>query len=416
MIEVRNLVKRYGDHLAVDDLSFTVEQGQIYGFLGPNGAGKSTTMNILTGCLAATSGEVVIDGHDIYKEPKQAKALIGYLPEQPPLYPDMTPKEYLLFVAQMKGVGKKARAEAVLSVMEKTGVLDVQDRLIKNLSKGYKQRVGLAQAILGDPKVIILDEPTVGLDPAQIIEIRGVIRSLAEDHTVIFSSHILSEVNEICSRVLIIAHGKLVAENTPEELESSFVGTPTLTVTAQGEAEAVEAAVQTLEGVDECTLSEPAEDGTITVRLQYPAGTDVKAARIALSKVLSDAGCLILGMEESKASLEDVFMELISQDADLTAQPEETDEDDEPLEVDAEALLSGNIGSAYDEHEAFDAPYEDDDADDADGYGEEYAEEDADVEAAEADAEDAQTQTLTLAEETAEEITGEEADNDAGNV
>ncbi len=394
MIEVRNLVKRYGDHLAVDDLSFTVEQGQIYGFLGPNGAGKSTTMNILTGCLAATSGEVVIDGHDIYKEPKQAKAAIGYLPEQPPLYPDMTPKEYLGFVAQMKGVAKKERAEAVHAVMEKTGILDVQDRLIKNLSKGYKQRVGLAQAILGDPKVIILDEPTVGLDPAQIIEIRGVIRSLAEEHTVIFSSHILSEVNEICSRVLIIAHGKLVAENTPEELESSFVGTPTLTVTAQGDAAAAAAALQELEDVEDCSISDPDENETFTVRISYAAGTDVKAARIALSKAIIEANCLILGMEESKASLEDVFMELISQDTDLTAQSAETDDADEPLEVDAQELLSGSIGSAYDAHEAFDAPHADDEED--------YEDEDEEL-----------TEPAELPEE---EIAGEEADDDAGNV
>ena len=173
MIEVKHLVKQYGDHRAVDDLSFTVKQGQIYGFLGPNGAGKSTTMNIITGCLAATSGDVLIDGHDIYKDARKAKASIGYLPEQPPLYPDMTPQEYLDFVGELKGLKKASRAEAVSAAMEKTGLLDVKDRLIKNLSKGYKQRVGLAQAILGDPQIIILDEPTVGLDPAQIIEIRN---------------------------------------------------------------------------------------------------------------------------------------------------------------------------------------------------------------------------------------------------
>ena len=203
MIEVNHLVKQYGDHRAVDDLSFTVQQGQIYGFLGPNGAGKSTTMNIITGCLAATSGDVRIDGHDIYKQPLEAKRAIGYLPEQPPLYPDMTPREYLDFVGELKGLKKKERAAEVDAVMEKTGLVEVRDRLIKNLSKGYKQRVGLAQAILGDPQVVILDEPTVGLDPAQIIEIRSVIKSLAHEHTVIFSSHILSEVSGICNQILI---------------------------------------------------------------------------------------------------------------------------------------------------------------------------------------------------------------------
>ncbi len=390
MIEVKHLVKRYGNHLAVDDLSFTVEQGQIYGFLGPNGAGKSTTMNILTGCLAATSGEVRINGYDIFKQPLQAKAAIGYLPEQPPLYPDMTVREYLDFVAQMKRVAKKTRADAVRGVMEKTGLTDVQDRLIKNLSKGYKQRVGLAQAILGDPKVIILDEPTVGLDPAQIIEIRNVIRGLAEEHTVIFSSHILSEVNEICSRVLIIAGGKLVAENTPEELEAQFIGTPALHVTLQGDPEAADAAVQPLEQVDSCEHTDAQEDGTFMLHLTYAPGTSVKSARLALSRALSDAGCLILGIEESKASLEDVFMELISQDTDLTAgaQEGEADPNTEPLEVDAQALLDGTVGSAYDAHEAFDAPA--------------------------AQPQDAPDETQTPPE--AAQSTQEEAHEDAGNV
>ena len=248
MIEVKNLCKRYGDHVAVDDLSFTIESGHVYGFLGPNGAGKSTTMNIITGCLAATSGSVTIDGYDIYEDAQEAKSRIGYLPEIPPLYQDMTVREYLMFVAKAKGVGhgaewkeseepqeaevhtKKSTRWAVRQAIENqlaaamavTQLEDVENRLIKNLSKGYKQRVGIAQALLGGPEIIILDEPTVGLDPRQIIEIRDLIRELGKEHTVILSSHILSEVRSICDRLLIIAGGKLVASDTPEHLEEQY--------------------------------------------------------------------------------------------------------------------------------------------------------------------------------------------------
>ena len=211
MIEVKHLTKRYGSHTAVSDLSFTVEKGQIYGFLGPNGAGKSTTMNIMTGCLAATSGEVVIGGYDIFQDAAQAKRLIGYLPEQPPLYLDRTPREYLRFVARAKGIPEKRIPGELDRVMTVTGTLDVADRLMKNLSKGYRQRVGIAQAVLGDPEVIILDEPTVGLDPRQITEIRELIRQLGKERTVILSSHILSEVQQVCTTILILSKGKLVA-------------------------------------------------------------------------------------------------------------------------------------------------------------------------------------------------------------
>ena len=234
MIEVKHLCKRYVEHVAVDDLSFTIENGHVYGFLGPNGAGKSTTMNILTGCLAATSGTVSIDGFDIFEDAAEAKSRIGYLPEIPPLYQDMTVREYLTFVAKAKGVGRKtqtrtSRAEVkaamhtqLAAAMAVTQIEDVADRLIKNLSKGYKQRVGIAQALLGGPEIIILDEPTVGLDPKQIIEIRDLIRALGKAHTVILSSHILSEVRSICDRLLIIAGGKLVADDTPEHLEQRY--------------------------------------------------------------------------------------------------------------------------------------------------------------------------------------------------
>lgn len=222
MIEVKNLCKDYGTHRAVDDLSFTIEPGHVYGFLGPNGAGKSTTMNILTGCLAATSGEVSIGGFDIFEDAKEAKSLIGYLPEQPPLYQDMTVSEYLKFVATAKGVAKYVRNEHIAAVTEVTQLGDVANRLIKNLSKGYKQRVGIAQALTGNPEIIILDEPTVGLDPKQIIEIRELIRQLGKEHTVILSSHILSEVRSVCDRLLVIAKGKIVADDTPEALEAKY--------------------------------------------------------------------------------------------------------------------------------------------------------------------------------------------------
>ena len=225
MIEVKNLTKRYGKHLAVDNLSFTVEKGQIYGFLGPNGAGKSTTMNIMTGYLGATSGEVLINGHDILREPQEAKKCIGYLPEQPPLYMEMTVWEYLNFAAELKKIPKDEVKKQIEKVVKLTRLEEVQDRLIHNLSKGYKQRVGLAQAILGFPEIIILDEPTVGLDPKQIIEIRELIRTLAKNHTVILSSHILAEVREVCDYVMIIAKGKLVASDTPENLENLMSGT-----------------------------------------------------------------------------------------------------------------------------------------------------------------------------------------------
>ena len=228
MIEVNNLVKRYGDHTAVDHLSFKIEKGKIYGFLGPNGAGKSTTMNMITGYIASTEGTVTIDGHDILDEPEQAKKCIGYLPEMPPLYFDMTVLEYMNFVADLKKIPKDKKKSMVAEVMEMVKITDMKNRLIKNLSKGYRQRVGLAQAILGYPEVIILDEPTVGLDPKQIIEIRDLIKSLKEKHTVILSSHILSEVSAVCDYVLIISHGKLVASDTPENLGKLAEGSNTL--------------------------------------------------------------------------------------------------------------------------------------------------------------------------------------------
>ena len=224
MIEVKKLIKQYGTHLALNDLSFSVEDNEIFGFLGPNGAGKSTTMNIITGYLAPTSGTVSIDGHDIIEDPIGAKRLIGYLPELPPLYLDMTPREYLKFVAEAKGVKKQDLKAEVDRVMERTAITDVQNQLIKTISKGYRQRVGMAEAIIGSPKVIIMDEPTVGLDPVQIIEFREMIRELGKDHTVIISSHILAEISEICHKIMIIVKGRLVAIDTPENLAKKIGG------------------------------------------------------------------------------------------------------------------------------------------------------------------------------------------------
>ncbi len=247
MIEVKDLTKRYGKNVAVDHLNFRVKKGQIYGFLGPNGAGKTTTMNMLTGYLAASEGKILIDGHDISEEPMEARRCIGYLPEIPPLYLNMTPLEYLEFAAELKGLPKEQRDEAVRKVMDQTQIWDMQDRLIRNLSKGYRQRVGLAQALLGDPKVLILDEPMVGLDPKQIIEIRELIRSLGKKHTVILSSHILSEITSICDHVMIISHGKLVASDTPEKLGQYMKSSDVMELRIRGSAEACEKAKRLLE-------------------------------------------------------------------------------------------------------------------------------------------------------------------------
>ena len=251
MIEVRNLVKKYGNHVAVNHLNFTVEKGKIYGFLGPNGAGKSTTMNMITGYIASTEGEVLIDGHNILEEPEVAKKKIGYLPEIPPLYQDMTVQEYLNFAAELKMLPKEKRKANIEEVMSTTKTIEVKNRLIKNLSKGYKQRVGLAQALLGYPEIIILDEPTVGLDPKQIIEIRDLIKSLGQKHTVILSSHILSEVSAVCDHVLIIDKGKLVASDTPENLGKLMSGANSLELTVKGQESEIRKALDMVENIED---------------------------------------------------------------------------------------------------------------------------------------------------------------------
>ena len=323
MIEVSHLTKKYGANRAVDDLSFTIEKGVIDGLLGPNGAGKSTTMNIITGCLGATSGEVRVGGHSVMDEPMEAKKLIGYLPEQPPLYQEITPKEYLRFVAQAKGVPHKEWNSQLHTVMEKTRIVDVQDRLIRNLSKGYKQRVGIAQALLGNPEVIILDEPTVGLDPKQIIEIRELIRELGKEHTLVLSSHILSEVQAVCDHIMIISKGHLVASDTPENLTSLFAGTTTIKLEAMGDADAVRSLLSTVDGIETAALT--TEDGVTRCELTQSGEEDVRAA---IFTAFADAKLPILEMTRVRASLEDVFLELTSGEA-AAIQPEPADTVDE---------------------------------------------------------------------------------------
>ncbi len=316
MIEVKNLVKRYGDNVAVDNLSFKVEKGQIYGFLGPNGAGKSTTMNIITGYIAASDGDVIINGHNIFEEPELAKQSIGYLPEMPPLYVDMTPYEYLKFVAELKKIDKKQRQKMIEEVMELTKIKEVSDRLIKNLSKGYKQRVGLAQAILGYPEVIILDEPTVGLDPKQIIEIRDLIKSLSKKHTVILSSHILSEVSAVCDYVMIIAHGKLVASDKPENLSKLMVGLNTLELTIRGNDSIIRTALENINDIKEFDIHHSVEENAVDIVVKTEHDVD---AREAIFYTMADKKCPILSMKVSNKSLEDVFLELTGEDKEVKA-------------------------------------------------------------------------------------------------
>ncbi|MGN1346910.1 MAG: ABC transporter ATP-binding protein [Eubacteriales bacterium] len=306
MIEVKNLVKRYGDHTAVRGVSFTVEKGRIYGFLGPNGAGKSTTMNIITGCLAATEGEVTVNGFDIYEDPVEAKSCIGYLPEQPPLYTDMTPNEYLEFVGQAKGLWGEKLYKAVDAAVEKTGLTAYADRLIKNLSKGYKQRVGIAQAILGDPEIIILDEPTVGLDPRQIIEIRDLIRDLGRDHTVILSSHILTEISAVCDYVIIIAKGRIVASDTLENLIKLYEGKNYVDLVVRGDAERVRRILDAVPGAESVEL-ETGENGRVHARVAMDKSVDI---RENLFFRFADAKLPILSMEFEEVTLEKVFLEL----------------------------------------------------------------------------------------------------------
>lgn len=307
MIEVSNLVKKYGDHTAVDHLSFQIEKGKIYGFLGPNGAGKSTTMNMITGYIASTEGKVMIDGHDILEEPEAAKKCIGYLPEMPPLYFDMTVLEYMKFAADLKKIPRNQKNKQIKEVMDMVKITDMKDRLIKNLSKGYRQRVGLAQAILGYPEVIILDEPTVGLDPKQIIEIRDLIKSLKQKHTVILSSHILSEVRAVCDYVLIISHGKLVASDTPDNLERLAAGSNSLLMKVKGEKDTIRKDLETIEGVNGVEMSYDSDEELWKTKVSIQENVDI---REKVFYAMAKANCPIYEMQVKRVSLEDVFLEL----------------------------------------------------------------------------------------------------------
>lgn len=310
LIEVKNLVKKYGNHLAVDHLNFTIEEGHIYGFLGPNGAGKSTTMNIMTGYLGATEGEVLINGHDILKEPEEAKKQIGYLPELPPLYMDMTVREYMEFAAELKKIPKEKRAESIEDVEKLVKIKDVEKRLIKNLSKGYRQRVGLAQAVLGFPEIIILDEPSVGLDPKQIIEIRELIRKLAKKHTVILSSHILAEVREVCDYIMIISKGKLVASDTPENLERYLGESGLIEIETRTEASKVKEVLKNVPGIEKVSVKTDVS-GITSGQIREKRGQDI---REELFTTFAEKKMPLLKLNAVQVSLEDVFMELTQSD------------------------------------------------------------------------------------------------------
>ncbi len=316
MIQVENVTKRFGQRTAVDGLNFTVDKGEILGFLGPNGAGKSTTMNIITGYLSATDGTVRVDGHDILEEPEAAKKRIGYTPEQPPLYLDMTVKDYLSFVCDIKGVpGKKKKADIDRAV-SMLALTDVRGRLIKNLSKGYKQRVGVAQALIGSPAVLILDEPTIGLDPQQIIETRNLIRDLGKEHTIILSSHILPEVAAVCSRVLIINKGKIVASDTPSNLSKGMVGENKLTLRVEGTEAKALAALRAVSHVLKAESAGSREPGTVDVVLEAKREHDI---RKPVFQALAKADLPILSMRAMDVTLEDIFLNLTTDEKEVSS-------------------------------------------------------------------------------------------------
>ncbi len=315
MIQVESVTKKYGQRIAVDHLDFLVNKGEILGFLGPNGAGKSTTMNIITGYLSATEGSVKLDGHDILEEPQEVKRQIGYMPEQPPLYVDMTVKDYLSFVADIKSVPRARRKENIDKAMERTMITDMSGRLIKNLSKGYKQRVGLSQSLIGTPPVLILDEPTIGLDPQQIIETRNLIRELGKEHTIILSSHILPEVQAVCTRVLIINKGKIVASDTPENLSRGLVGDNRLTLRIAAAERDVLALIRKLDNVIKADAIGKKEPDTVDVVVEAKRETDI---RRPLFNALAKAGYPILMMKTMDLTLEDIFLNLITEEKEVS--------------------------------------------------------------------------------------------------
>lgn len=330
MITVEHLTKRYGDFTAVSDLSFEIEEGHVYGFLGPNGAGKSTTMNIMTGCLSATEGHVRIDGHDVFEEPDQAKRLIGYLPEQPPLYMNETPLEYLKFVGEAKGLRGSELRRQMDMVIAQTRLEEVKNRIISKLSKGYKQRVGIAQALLGSPRVIILDEPTVGLDPIQIIEIRDLIKQLGQEHTVILSSHILSEVQAICEEVLIIAGGKLAAFDKPENLEKLLRSSNAVTFVAEAKTDEIDEILKEIQVTDHWQMKD-LENGSVRVEVQIGDGEAADLSR-RIFTAFAERKKVLLELVSKKANLEDVFIELTESNS-TEEEPDKTEMETEESEV-----------------------------------------------------------------------------------
>ena len=309
VIQVENITKKYGSFTAVNNISFEIEEGEIVGFLGPNGAGKSTTMNMITGFIEPTSGKIIVDGYNISKKPKKAKRQIGYMPEGVPLYSDLTVKEFVTYMAELKGVAKKERKEKVLKVLEETGLTEVQNKLTRNLSRGYKQRVSMAGALVSNPKVIILDEPTVGLDPKQVTEIRALIKELGKDHTVILSSHILSEVSQICNRVIIINKGQIVAIDTPENLEKKVVKDNSVYVTVEDTENKMDTVKDKLEKVQEIKLISENEDGTKKYMITATEDVDL---RKNIFDTFAKEGITIFEMKKSDATLEDAFMQLIN--------------------------------------------------------------------------------------------------------
>lgn len=306
MIEVKNLVKDYYGNIAVNDLSFTVEAGEIVGFLGPNGAGKSTTMNIITGYISATEGHAIVNGYDVFDEPEKAKKCIGYLPEQPPLYPDMMVKEYLMFVAELKKVKKSERASMIADIMGLTKISEVSEKLIKHLSKGYRQRVGLAAAIVGYPEILVLDEPTVGLDPNQIIEIRELIKSLSKKHTILLSSHIMQEVDAVCDKIIIINKGELVAYDTPANIARVMEESRELILTVKGSESEVKAAIDLIGGIKEKKYDVSGNE--INIRIKMEENVDV---REDISCALMNIRCPIIEMRLHQVSLEEIYLNLI---------------------------------------------------------------------------------------------------------
>ena len=334
MIQVENITKKYGDFVAVNNINFEIEEGEIVGFLGPNGAGKSTTMNMITGFIESTSGRILINGYDISKKPKRAKRQIGYMPEGVPLYSDLTVKEFVTYMAELKGVKRKEKKDKVQKALEETGLLDVQNKLTKNLSRGYKQRVSMAGALVNDPKVIILDEPTVGLDPKQVTEIRALIKKLGKEHTVILSSHILSEVSQVCNRVIIINKGQIVAVDTPENLEKKVVKDNSLYVTVEDPENKMDKIKEKLKNVKEIKLVSENEDKTKQYIITADENVDL---RKEVFETLAKEGITIFEMKKADATLEDAFMQLINT-------PEETvvEESVETEEITEEALVEEN--------------------------------------------------------------------------